>query len=170
MVFGFGSKKMGEKLIYVARITGKCSGLEYYTDNRYSGRIDRIYSVKADGRAERRPGYSPGLHTDPKALLKDVGIKFERGFVLLSTDFRYFGKDDYAIDPSLFGELLTFVSKVGRGYRVQLSNAVLSQLKALAQQIWDSYPDKMKIGVPHENRFPVGCEREASVSAVVAAP
>ncbi len=43
-VFGFGGKRsLGERLIYIARITDKVEDGTYYRDPKYQKRSDRVY-------------------------------------------------------------------------------------------------------------------------------
>src|SRR6266487_4382655 len=48
LVFGFGGKGYKERLIYIARVTGKLEGDAYYREGEYARRPDCIYRVKKD--------------------------------------------------------------------------------------------------------------------------
>jgi hypothetical protein len=89
LIFGFGGKRYKEKLIYIACVTDKLESQAYYQRQKYAGRPDCIYRVKG-GRAERRD--SARYHVMSDERKKDVGLRFENAFVLLSKDFRYLGK------------------------------------------------------------------------------
>jgi len=95
LVFGFGGKEYQERLIYIARVTGKLEGPSYYQQPQYARRADCIYRVE-EGRAVRKT--SARYHVNSDERKKDVGLHFENAFVLLSNDFRYLGNkgtDDY---------------------------------------------------------------------------
>src|SRR5881296_1719497 len=53
LIFGFGGKEYQERLIYIARVTGKLEGEAYYQQPQYARRPDCIYRVE-EGRAVRR--------------------------------------------------------------------------------------------------------------------
>ncbi len=90
LIFGFGGKRLGERLIYVAEVVKKTDRGEYYRDPAFADRPDRIYEWNGE-RLRWRPGSR--FHPDGKWAAKDVGThpRYERSYVLLSTDFRYYG-------------------------------------------------------------------------------
>ena len=73
-------------------MTSKLAGGEYYKEGRYAGREDRIYQFN-DGRYIRRK--EAQHHFIAGDLVHDLGPgpNFRRIYVLLSRDFRYFGKE-----------------------------------------------------------------------------
>src|SRR5260370_161577 len=90
IIFGFGGKTYGERLLYVANVTKKLIDGKYYRKSRYESRPDCIYLYK-NGTPERKKLAVYHSNSDERAL--DVGERFEKGNVLLSNDFRYFGKE-----------------------------------------------------------------------------
>src|SRR6266850_6549481 len=90
LVFGFGGKRCGEKLIYIAKVTDKPETGQYYERREYSRRPDCIYR-NVRGRAERKG--SARYHNVSDQRKRDVGIRFEKADVLLSRSFRYFGNN-----------------------------------------------------------------------------
>ena len=55
LIFGFGGKRYNEKLIYIARVTGKLEGRAYYRLKKYAGRPDCIYRVVGDSAERKHP-------------------------------------------------------------------------------------------------------------------
>ena len=86
-VVGIGAKKLGMRLIYIARITGKLIDSLYYRGNAFRNRPDCIYRDVA-GTAKIAMGAR--FHQSGDQTAKDVGLQFENAEVLLSDDFRYF--------------------------------------------------------------------------------
>src|SRR5437870_4100275 len=97
LIFGFGGKRLGGRLIYAAFVTEKPTVGEYYRRRKFFGRPDCIYR-EVDSRPVRIRHARFHYETDESG--KDVGRDFEKAFVLLSNDFRYFGEEgttDYRI-------------------------------------------------------------------------
>src|SRR5688500_181495 len=46
LIFGFGGKEYQERLIYVARVTEKLEGEDYYRNRKYARRPDSIYRTE----------------------------------------------------------------------------------------------------------------------------
>src|SRR5438874_843162 len=88
LVFGFGGKKFSERLIYIAEVTNQLGPGEYYQREEYSNRPDCIYT-DVGGEPQRKPGAR--FHATSDERWRDVGSNFQRGYVLLSDDFRYLG-------------------------------------------------------------------------------
>jgi hypothetical protein len=143
IIFGFGAKKpeYDERLIYIAVVEEKLSKDEYYIDSRYTNRPDCIYQNK-NGVAKRKG--AAVFHPKPNALDHDVGKNFQKGHVLLSRDFRYFGKmkTDY---KQRYPKLEEFVRAMGRPYRV---NDLPDELMSLKEEMWQKYPKRKKLGNP----------------------
>ncbi|HTV40477.1 MAG TPA: hypothetical protein VMF08_07880 [Candidatus Sulfotelmatobacter sp.] len=143
-VFGFGGKRYQERLIYIARVTGKKSGQDYYREREFVRRGDCIYRVD-EGRAVRKT--SAKYHTESDHRKKDVGFHFENAFVLLSNDFRYLGRkgtDDY---KRRFNKLRHLIENLKQGHRRYHSAGLRNELLALKKEIWNKYHRK-KIGIP----------------------
>ena len=140
-LYGFGGRNLEERLIYVARVTERIEQGLYYVDRgryrAFRGRPDRIYRrVRGRFRRKRRALY----HDGPRNLQHDLGVppRYARAIVLVSSDFRYLGRDgtvDYRNDLLL----AKFVSEVGRGHRV-VSGAVRERLGRLQRKLWKDVP------------------------------
>jgi hypothetical protein len=156
MIFGFGGKEYGERLIYVAWVTeDKLTAGAYYGDRTYSERPDCIYR-DVGGTPERKPDAKYHYLSDESH--RDVGSNFERAHVLLSRDFRYFGNkatDDY---KRSFPAVKALIEGLGRGHRVNHSPEVHEQLLNLANQLRLNYP-QMRIGEPNDGDCAKTCNR-----------
>jgi hypothetical protein len=148
LVFGFAANSLSpdNRLIYVARITEKLSGPAYYESERYSQREDCIYKFK-DGHFARRAGAQH--HHRPEDLVHDLGRppSYPRAHVLLSSDFRYFGKLGTAEYKSKFPRIERAIELLGRGHRVRQNPELRTQLLDMANWIWRSTPKKA-VGPP----------------------
>lgn len=163
LIFGFTANSLSadNRLIYVARISDKLSGGAYYMSDQYSRREDCIYEFK-NGRFARRKGAKH--HLGAGDLVHDLGRppNYVRANVLLSTDFRYFGRAGTAEYKSKFPRVKYAVELLGRGHRVHHNRAELrNQLLAMADWIWCSSTEKV-IGSPTSASSHRICHREGS--------
>jgi hypothetical protein len=165
LIFGFAATSLSNdnQLIYVARVTKKLCDGEYYKRRRYAQRGDCIYKYKA-GRFEWKIG---SLHHGPKDIAHDMGRfpKYSRANVLLSADFRYFGKvgnDGYkAKFPRVWGA----VKRLGRGHSNYHARAVRDELFRMKHWIWRS-TRKKKSGEPMHKPSNYICHRSRSCGVV----
>jgi Nucleotide modification associated domain 2 len=136
VIFGFGGKRLGERLIYVAQINKKCYGNEYYKEGSgHNGRDDCIYTTDENGAAQPRPRRK--YHSESFNLNHDVGKFFEHGEVLLSEQFRYFGKEPINISwPHEFPSVYEMVHALQRGHRVNHDPDRLKQLEDLKNEVF----------------------------------
>jgi hypothetical protein len=149
LIFGFAANSLrprDNRLIYAARVHRKLSNGEYYKENRYAGRGDRIYKFKAGHFVRRKDAQH---HFRAGDLSHDLGDypEYRRACVLLSTDFRYFGKvgsDDY---KTIFRRVQRAVEQLGRGYRVHHGGELQEQLLEMEAWVWRS-TRKKKSGPP----------------------
>ncbi len=144
IVFGFGGQAYGEKLIYAAKITAKPERGEYYVDPAFKWRPDRIYRL-VNGVARRKARARFHHQTDQRE--RDVGMHFEKAFVLLSDDFRYFGKagtDDY---KRRFPLIRRLVEGLKRGHRVNYNKILHSEFLKLKANLWKKFRSR-KLGPP----------------------
>lgn len=158
LIFGFGGKKYHERLIYIARVTGKLEGQAYYQKREYARRPDCIYRVEK-GRAVRKT--SARYHVNSDERKKDVGLHFENAFVLLSNDFRYLGKkgtDDY---KQQYSKLRKLIENLRRGHRRYYSDDLRTELSKLKTNIWKDYPRIKKVGIPTERNYSLRCNDES---------
>jgi Nucleotide modification associated domain 2 len=136
-VVGIGGATLGDRLIYVARVTGKLINGLYYRATCFADRPDCIYE-DLGGTAKLRAGAR--FHATGKSRLqKDVGTKFQNAHVLLSDDFRYFGfggGTGYRSYPALNGML----TKLAQGHRRFHDPAVYRDLDKLRKQLWKDFP------------------------------
>ena len=136
LIFGFAANSLhrDNRLIYVARVTQSLRNGEYYKSKRYVGRGDCIYRFRAGHFAWRKDA----LHHGPKDLVHDLGSypDYPRANVLLSTDFRYFGRDGTDEYKSAFPLVGNTVERLGRGQRVHHELALHDELLKMAKWIW----------------------------------
>jgi hypothetical protein len=156
LIFGFWGKRYNERLIYIARVTDKLEGQAYYQCKEYARRPDCIYRVVGDS-AERKD--TARYHVKSDERKKDVGFHFENAFVLLSEDFRYFGKrgtSDYKNHKHIRG----LIAGLKRGHRRHHSSALRKELLALKAEIRRGYR-RMRIGAPSDDDYRRPCNTES---------
>lgn len=156
LIFGFGGRDYGERLIYVARVTGKLEGPKYYTSREYAGRRDRIYR-RLHGKAELLN--SAQYHTEDD-LQKDVGRHFENASVLLSDDFRYFGANGTADYKNRYQTVKQMVEMLGQGHRRNHEDGLRSALVRMKCELWKKFQSQ-EVGEPTEQDFTKRCNKEA---------
>jgi|SRR2546427_598584 len=144
LVFGFGGKDLREPLIYIAEVTEKPKVSVYYRSAKFAKRPDCIYEDIA-GRSRRKS--TARYHTQTDERRKDVGIRFENAYVLLSRNFRYFGKRGTNDYKEKFPAIKNLVEGLMQGHRRNHSSRLRSQLLDLKKQVWKQ-DRKMKIGTP----------------------
>lgn len=134
LIFGIGGKALGERLIYAAYVTQKCLRDAYYTADEFRGRADCIYDsvagvarIRADARHHQGGG----------SLEHDVGSRFERGHVLLSDNFRYFGIAGTTGYQSTCPHMTQKFLRLGPGHRVFHSGEIQNELDTLAKALWE---------------------------------
>lgn len=137
LIFGFAASSLhsDNRLIYVARVTRTVHNGGYYKSGEFAERGDRIYKFQS-GHFVRRRG---ALHHDrPNDLVHDLGKKpkYPRANVLLSTDFRYFGKDGGDEYKSKFPAVRDAVKNLGIGHRVLHAPALHDELLAMKNWVW----------------------------------
>lgn len=140
IIFGFGSRRFGERLIYIAVVTEKLAEAEYYKQSEYAVRPDCIYEI-IDGKARVKKDVR--FHQDGSAIMTDIGPGLRRANVLISRDFRYFGKSGTGDYKTMFPAIGRAVSLLKRGHRVNHPPALRSELTRLKNRIWEIYPDKV---------------------------
>jgi hypothetical protein len=156
IVFGFGGKDYGERLIYIAEITGKPPVGEYYRDPCFTKRPDCIYEDN-DGVPERKRSARHHFLTDERK--RDVGMKFENAYVLLSENFRYFGGNGTYSYKQEFPSVKILIEGLKRGHRVNHTSQLRSELMALKDQAWSQH-NKMVLGSPTDRDRRQVCNRE----------
>lgn len=148
VIFGFAADSVdrGNRLIYIAKVTTKLPNGEYYRDAAYSNRGDCIYAWRGGTYVFRRAGRFHG----PEHLAHDLGTPpdYERGAVLLSRDFRYFGAAPAGSYKDRYPALARAVGCQKQGHRVHLSEKLLAELKQLQDETWQRYPRRKVLGQP----------------------
>jgi hypothetical protein len=153
-IYVFGSVlKYQFRLIAIFEVTKKLPLHEYYTDPQYAHRRDCIYEDDANGNPVIKP--QANYHReDYSNLLYDVGVNWEKSFILLSTNFRYLG----AKGTNNYSAILKpWVRALGTGapYKAESRPAgVTDDLEALRAAIWQQYPYKKEVGSPSTHRSP----------------
>lgn len=146
LVFGFGSKAMGERLVYIARITERLEDGVYNTDSQYATRPDCIY--RWDGRKYcRKP--TAQFHSNPNDIKKDLGKgpKYGNAVVLISSDFRYFGREECSV-LNQYPRIKRIVRRLTQGHRAHLPKRLYADLIQLKIQVWEQYSTRKAIGKP----------------------
>ena len=159
LIFGFAAKSLSRdnRLIYIARVTQIIPDGNYYVDKRYAGRGDRIYKFQF-GKFKWRQG---AKHHGPSDLVHDLGAfpEYERACVLLSSDFRYFGKagtDEY---KSKFPRVCRAVESFGIGHRVRHDPLLRKELLTMADWVFQSTARKT-LGPPTSSPSRGVCHRK----------
>jgi hypothetical protein len=150
IIFGFAAKKLSsdERLIYIAVVKEKLSNGDYYLgDLGYENRPDCIYKLGNDGKTAKRKKNAK-YHAKSDERKRDVGMKFEKADVLLSEDFRYFGKNGNANYKGKYPKIKLVVAKLKQGHRVNHDKELHDELLRLQEETWQKYPKRKKLGNP----------------------
>lgn len=165
VVIGFAGNSIDAKngAIHVARIEKRLPSGEYYLDPDYEGRPDRIYEWLANGWRH----IANSAYHGAGDLEHDIGAHGERGFVLISREFRYFGSkhrernQPFLVDWLRFPNLRRILSNLTQGERVHHEPEVRGELDLLIAEIF-STTDPNDIGDPgQESDCP--CDRDDDV-------
>lgn len=165
LIFGFAANSIdrNNRLIYAARVTKKLSAGEYFKNARYANRGDCIYEWDA-GRFNWRSG---SLHHGPTDVEHDLGRhpKYSQANVLLSSNFRYFGKAAGAMYKVKFPKVGRTIDRLARGHRVHHSEALRDELLAMEDWVWRSARKKV-LGPPTSAPSRRICYRYSSCTIV----
>jgi hypothetical protein len=136
LIFGFAANSMRRDncLLYIAQVTEKVEDRRYYIDKRFATREDRIY----ERRGKRFVWRAGSLHHGPDHVLHDLGEPptYPKANVLLSTEFRYLGKEGSADYKTRYPAIKEAVENLGRGHRVQPDEPLRMELLALKRDVW----------------------------------
>lgn len=147
LIFGFAADSLhrDNRLIYIAVVTGKLSGGAYYGGESFDGRGDCIYQFR-HGRFSFRRG---ALYHGKEHLAHDLGEHpdYDRANVLISKNFRYFGKDGSDSYKTRYRLIKKVVETLGQGHRVHHDQHLRAQLIALKERIW-SQTRRQDVGPP----------------------
>ena len=161
LIFGFAANSLrpaDNRLIYVARVTKKLTKGDYYVQSKFGSRGDCIYE-QHKGQFRRRA--KARYHDKATDITHDLGRKYERANVLLSSDFRYFGAsgtDDY---KAQFPRIARAISNLKRGARVHHNELLRDELLNLKDQVWAKSSRKV-LGQPSNGPSPTACLRGRS--------
>jgi hypothetical protein len=137
LVFGFAANSLhsDNRLIYIARISEKVCDGAYYRDAKFANRADCIYRWR-DGRFETREDAK--YHAEEGNLTHDLGThpEYRRATVLLSDDFRYFGRDGSSEYKCQYSLLKAVVERLKQGERVNHPEKLHDELWELKQRVW----------------------------------
>jgi hypothetical protein len=148
LIFGFGAngEPMSNRLIYIAKITEDPLKHGKYYD-RFRSRRDCIYTRTKTGRLIWKN--NSRFHKNGSEAHRDIGFSpdYKKATVLLSRDFRYFGRKGTADYGETFTLIKGAIRELGQGHRVYHRSTLRSQLLALKRKMWSQHK-KMKIGRP----------------------
>ena len=160
LIFGFAADSLhgDNRLIYIARVTGKASNGDYYGDPSFARRADCIYERRGDEFRWR----TGALYHGPRHRTHDLGQHptYTRAHVLLSDDFRYFGASGSAEYKSRYPLIKRAIEHLGQGHRVYHDEPLRTQLQTFMQQVWTEVRRKVvgkqatgpRRGASHRNR------------------
>jgi putative DNA base modification enzyme with NMAD domain len=145
-IFGFGAQHYKESLIYIAKVTAKPKIGDYYRKIKYARRPDCIYfDISGEPHRKRNARY----HSKTDQRKKDVGLNFENAYVLLSKNFRYFGKRGTTEYKYRFPAIKKLVENLTQGHRVNHSQKLRKELLGFAKENWRKHPRKVN-GTPND--------------------
>jgi hypothetical protein len=136
LIFGFGGKDLDDRLIYVARVTGKLVDGCYYRAKCFHTRPDCIHR---DKNSQTVMAKNARYHTDGSQIEKDVGSRFENANVLLSHDFRYLGASGTANYKKSYQDLSDVLDDLMQGHRVNHDRKVYKELGELKRDLWNNH-------------------------------
>ena len=121
-------------IVHVARVWKQLADGRYYDpQSRFARRPDSIYRRSGEGWKQLR-----NRHHKPADLPRDIGKDGKKANVLVSRDFRYFGRNRYDVDWSRYPRLRRRLERLKRGHRVNHSDALLGELITLAAEVFKS--------------------------------
>lgn len=120
-------------LIYAARVTKVIPGKEYYDDRgSYSRRADSIYRWNEN--EHRFHWIKNDFHDNPDSIDHDLGKNRDHCQVLLSNNYRYFGR--VAKRWEEFKLVTQCVEHMTQGHRVNHSDELFKELERLETKLW----------------------------------
>lgn len=127
-------------VIYAAVVAEAHDARDYYAPRSpFRSRPDCIYTFLREFGTIQHRGASP-LHADERYRDRDLGRYpfYPNGRTLLSTNFRYFGREAVALPARLTG-LQQVADSLGQGHRVFTSaDPTHTELDALFRHLWRS--------------------------------
>lgn len=160
LIFGFAADSLDadNRLLYIARVTDKVRNGQYYATSRFAHREDCIYEQRGDRFVWRRGA----LHHGRGHLVHDLGRypDYANANVLLSENFRYFGRNGKADYKSRYPLIKKAVERLGQGHRIHHDQSLRNELQALMREVWNGSRTKVlgertskpRHGVSHRSR------------------
>lgn len=143
VIFGFAANQLGNSvsnngLIYVAQVTERLCGQEYYSSVKYYPRPDCIYVWRNKRFSRRR---SAKFHPQRGDLKHDLGVypNYDKAHVLLSKRFRYFREKSpitYKDRTQDFPLLSRLLRSLTQGERVNHSSKLRAELERFLVRVW----------------------------------
>ncbi len=165
IIFGFAANSMhaDNRLLYIAEITGKIEGGDYYRSDKYAKRDDCIYSW-GDGRFQWQQG---ARYHGPGDLVHDLGAHptYDKANVLLSDNYRYLGSSGTSKYKERFSLIKDAVEFLGRGHRVNHVDELRSELLGLKSHVWTKHTEKV-CGKPSHPPRRNACQRSRSCGVI----
>lgn len=148
-IIGISPKKDGHELCYMAQVTRKIPGYEYYTQNIFSKRGDRIYSFDGKKFSLRR---RRKVHEEADKKT-DVGKfpTYQNAVVLKSSrgSFWYFGDKAWSISPERYPALTEKLDHLQQGHRCNHTARAHKELRSIIARM-----KRMKPGIHGKPRNP----------------
>ncbi len=138
-LIGFSPKEMGWTLSFIAKVSDKIRGDEYYGSGSYDGRSDCIYKLDSSGEFSLR---SSRIHNHPKNRARDVGGKennYRNAWILKSDRFWYFGGHALKVVGSQTPNLVEKLERLSQGYRVNHSVLARAELETLIENVREKF-------------------------------
>ncbi len=139
IILGFAANSLyaDNTLVYAAKVTSRVEGGRYFILPRFRGRPDRIYE-RVNERFEWHPGAK--FHS-PRDLTHDLGLApaYKRANVLVSMgsdNFRYFRGQCSLNYKARFPALKQLIEGLGQGHRVNVSDALRSEIDELVDEVF----------------------------------
>jgi hypothetical protein len=150
IILGFAANSLhsNNRLLYVARVTKKLVGGDYFKSAAYRHRADCIYFWRS-GRYHVRPNAQ--YHGSIADLHHDLGkhAAYGRTNTLLSTKFCYFGVNGSAAYKSKFPAVAQAIARLKQGHRVSHDSKLLRELAQLANSSC-SFTQAQLLGEPSQ--------------------
>jgi hypothetical protein len=167
IIFGFAASSLhrDNRLLFAARVTDTLLNGVYYKNSRYAQRGDCIYRLSADRFVRRKDAQ---YHARSEDLTHDLGAypDYLRATVLLSKDFRYFGRAGSNEYKCKFLRVKDAVERLGRGHRIHQDGALHKELLDMADWVWRSARHKV-MGSPTSAPSRYSCHRGQSCGVVI---
>jgi hypothetical protein len=169
LVIGFAGNYIdrGNGVIHIAKVTTKLEPCVYYETAEYEGRPDRIYE-RFNGQWRHIPGSE---YHSPADLETDIGAGGERGFVLLSEEFRYFGSETsnpeqpHSVHWQTFPNLRRILDRLTVGERVHHEPEVRAEIEKLVGELFSATRQE-DLGQPRHGAE-CHCDRDDDVIVIV---